>query len=140
MMTVAEIKHQFMALRNGIVADTLRKAGFPYHVVFGLQLPQLGQIAASVREDASDEALSALADTLWQDREVRESRLLATWLFNPATLTRGEALAMAADTRTAEEADILVFRLLRHTPYAAELPDELDSVAPQCAVALRRFL
>ena len=36
-----EIKHQFMAFRNGIVADALRKAGYDYKVIFGLQLPQL---------------------------------------------------------------------------------------------------
>ena len=32
-------------MRNGIVADTLRKAGSPYRIIFGLNLPQISEIA-----------------------------------------------------------------------------------------------
>ena len=42
---IKEIKHSFLAFRNGIVSDTLRKAGMPYGIIFGLQLPQLAEIA-----------------------------------------------------------------------------------------------
>ncbi len=63
--TLKDIKHQFMVFRNGIVADTLRNAGMPYHVIFGLQLPQLSQIARTVSPD------STLARELWEDKNVR---------------------------------------------------------------------
>ena len=32
-------------MRNGIVADTLRKAGSPYRIIFGLNQPQISEIA-----------------------------------------------------------------------------------------------
>ena len=39
--SIKQIKHNFMAYRNGIVSDTLRKAGMPYNIIFGTQLPQI---------------------------------------------------------------------------------------------------
>ena len=42
------IKRRFFAMRNGIVADTIRKAGFDYRMIFGLNLPQLKDIAAEL--------------------------------------------------------------------------------------------
>ncbi|MDE6010532.1 MAG: hypothetical protein K2F87_03665 [Muribaculaceae bacterium] len=132
------IKHSFMAYRNGIVADTLRKAGAPYGVIFGLQLPQLGDIARSQIPSAD------LARELWNDRNVRESRLLAAWLFPVGDLEYDEALGMATDVLTREEADILAFRLLRRLPYAPQLAETLlnaSGTLPRYAgEALRRNL
>lgn len=42
------IKRRFFAMRNGIVADTIRKVGFDYRMIFGLNLPQLKDIAAEL--------------------------------------------------------------------------------------------
>ena len=72
---IKEVKKEFFAFRNGIVADALRKAGMPYKVIFGLQVPQLAQIARGL------EPSMEIADKLWADKEVRESRLLAAYLF-----------------------------------------------------------
>ena len=36
-----EIKRRFFAMRNGIVADTIRKAGLQDKMIFGLNLPQI---------------------------------------------------------------------------------------------------
>ena len=116
-----EIKHQFMTFRNGVVADTLRKAGMPYGVIFGLQLPQLAEIARMLTPSAE------LARRLFADRNVRESRLLAMWLFPSAELTETEAEEMAADMQTREECDIFAFRLLRHEPYAGALRERLKA-------------
>ena len=38
---IRQIKSDFFSLRNGEIADTLRKAGSPYKIIFGLQMPQL---------------------------------------------------------------------------------------------------
>lgn len=103
-----------MAFRNGIIADTLRKAGYPYNVIFGLNLPQLSQIAKSFY------ANHELAAALWQDKNVRESRLLATYLF-PTDITEDEAKQLIDDLQTNEEADMLAFRLLKKLPYANDL-------------------
>ncbi len=116
---IREIKHQFMTYRNGVIADTLRKAGMPYSLIFGLQLPQLSEIARSVPHTEE------LADKLWEDKNVRESRLLACWIYDPATLPMEKAMRLASETITREETDILCFRLLRNLPYAAELLSRL---------------
>ncbi|MDE7159314.1 MAG: hypothetical protein K2O24_00505 [Muribaculaceae bacterium] len=142
---IPSIKHGFMAYRNGIVADTLRKAGYPHRVIFGLQLPQISEIfrtlppegAACEAEGGAPLDRHALGLELWADREVRESRLLAAYLLDPARLSVDESLALAADTRTPEEADILVFRTLRHHPCAREIAGLLSG-APRAA--LDRFL
>lgn len=114
------VKHLFMTYRNGIVADSLRKAGMPYGVIFGLQLPQLREIARSIGDDID------LARELWRDRNVRESRLLALAIFPAPSLSLEEARSMALDVQTREEADLLPFLLLRHTPH---IPALLTSLA-----------
>ena len=136
--TLKEIKHQFMVFRNGIVADTLRNAGMPYHIIFGLQLPQLSQIARTITPSM------ALAQELWEDKNVRESRLLACYLFPKEEVSQELALELAHSVQTPEEADILCFRLLRYLPFAdalaTELEDSDNSTVAYCSKALRRNL
>lgn len=130
-MEIKEIKERFFAFRNGIVAQALREAGMPYKVIFGLQLPQIAEIA---RENGVDHNL---AEALWADRECRESRLLACRLFDKTLVGKEKAIEMANDARTREESDILSFFLLRHFPFAGEIADELDGYSRE---ALKRNL
>lgn len=120
-MDIKSIKHEFMAFRNGIIADTLRKAGSPFEIIFGLQLPQMKQIASQARKDRQ------LAEQLWADRKVRESRILALMLIPPEDVSFEEALSMTCDLRTREEADLLPFLLLRNTPHIPEIITILQS-------------
>lgn len=133
-----DIKHQFMAYRNGIVADFLRKSGMEYNIIFGLQLPQLAGIARRYGQDIT------LAEKLWDDRTVRESRLLACYLFPKDKIDFERARALAFSVQTQEEADILCFRLLRYLPFSQSLADILISSPEQfpkyCGVALQRNL
>ncbi len=133
-----DIKHQFMAFRNGIVADTLRNSGMPYRIIFGLQLPQIAGIARGRQQSME------LADALWADAGVRESRLLACYLFPPEEVSADKALLLACSVQTPEEADILCFRLLRRLPFAHDLATRLledDSPLPAyCGKALMRNL
>lgn len=122
------IKHDFMAYRNGIVADTLRKAGDPHPIIFGLQLPQIASIASGLPKDA------ALAKTLWDDRNVRESRLLACRIYPPMELDLEKAMDMIKDIRSREEADILTFYLLRHTGLMSEILDNLSKESEELEV------
>ena len=120
-----------MAYRNGIVADTLRSAGMTcYNVIFGLNVPQLAHIAGTIEPDM------ALARKLWADRGVRESRLLAAYLFPVAEVGFDEAEALINDAQTQEEADMLVFRLLRRLPCFAELKESCGGYG---AVAMSRY-
>lgn len=127
-----------MVFRNGIVADALRNAGMPYHIIFGLQLPQLSQIARSLPLS------TALAKELWEDKNVRESRLLACYLFPKDEVTQDLALELGRSVQTPEEADILCFRLLRYLPFAdtlaAELEDSDNPTVAYCSKALQRNL
>lgn len=116
-----EIKHLFFTYRNGMMADTLRRFGMPYRTIFGLEIPRIAEIARGLAPSAE------LADALWADREVRESRLLAAYLFPVETMTEEKAVALAADVRTQEEADMLAFRLFKRLPFAARLLDRLEA-------------
>ncbi len=123
---ITGIKRQFMAYRNGIIADSMRKAGYPYSVIFGLNVPQIAHIARTLTDGES------LAPELWRDKGVRESRIMACYLF-PHDITKEEAQKLINDLQTPEEGDMLAFRLLKHLPYAPELVDEnKDSANAMC--------
>lgn len=95
-------------MRNGDVADRLRKAGSPYKIIFGLLVPQIEQIAATVTPS------SELADELWRNISTRESRLLATMVFpqNEFTILKAREWIASADTK--ELIDMLCFRMVRN--------------------------
>lgn len=102
------IRHQFFSLRNGMIADVYRRAGAPYKTVFGLQVPQLAGIA---RELNCDETLrQSLAERLWKEKDIRESRLLACWLFDKEKI---ELSKLESECQTQEEKDILHFATRR---------------------------
>ena len=132
------IKQQFMAFRNGVLADTLRKAGWPHKVIFGLNLPQLPDIAKSI-----DKPNHGLAERLWADKEVRESRLLAAFLFSHEMTTK-QIENICMDIRTKEECDILAFRWLRYLPQAKDLYSRYhqseNEMLNYLSTAIERFL
>lgn len=129
-MDIQNIKKEFFALRNGIIADTLRKAGMHYKVIFGLQLPQIADIARRLSPDLE------LARTLWEDRGVRESRILACYLFPLESVNIDEAMKLAADVQTPEEGDMLAFRIFKRLAFAEELLDKMkkNPNIPEAAV------
>lgn len=117
---IQAIKKQFFAFRNGIIADALRKQS-SYGVIFGLQVPQIAEIARGLVPSME------LADALWADENVRESRILATYLFPIPETDREKALTLAAQAKTIEEADMLAFRLLKRLPFAHDLQEAMES-------------
>ena len=118
--SLKNIKKQFFAFRNGIIADALRRQS-PYKIIFGLQIPQIAEIARSLNPDMD------LASALWDDKEVRESRLLATYLFPTELIDMDKALSLAAEANTVEEKDMLAFRLFKRLPFATALLEEMKS-------------
>ena len=119
-MTLQEIHQRFFGFRNGIVAKAFHDSGHAYKRVFGLQLPQLAAIAKEI------EFNNELARNLWAEKDCREARLLACYLFDPSSLSEEDAINMTQDIQTREEADILAWRLLRRLPYSSILPDRLS--------------
>lgn len=109
------IKREFFALRNGIVADSLRRAGAPYQIIFGLNLPQIVEIAAAKGPDR------CLAERLWSNTTTRESLLLAPMIYPRGEMTRETAVEWVKAAPSAEVVDVLCHRLLRHLPFAASV-------------------
>lgn len=112
---IQEIKRRFFAMRNGIVADTIRKAGLQYKMVFGLNLPQIVEIAADIIPSQE------LAEQFWADTRTRESLLLAPMIYPRERLTQERGAEMLRESPTVEVTDVLCHRLLRHLPYAMDL-------------------
>lgn len=137
------IRKRFYALRNGLIADTLRKGGLEQKYIFGLQLPQIKEIASEFRP-ADDLMAADMGRKLWEDHECRESRLLACHIMPPASMSAEEALEWAEGISTREEADILAFRLLRYIKGIERIADHLEKSESQLdnytATAIRRFL
>ena len=115
------VKRQFFALRNGIIADSLRKGGTSYKIIFGLNLPQIAEVAASTPHTPE------LAQMLWDNVTTRESRLLAPMLLDPKATPKSLALRWASEVNEREVADVLCLKLLRHLPYCRELIEEIAS-------------
>lgn len=113
------VKRRFFAMRNGVIADVLRRAGSPFRVIFGLNLPQIVEIATETGHNEE------LGRQLWENSTTRESMLLAPMLMVPDSFDVAEARRWIAAVPAAEVADILCHRLLRHMPYAVELAQEL---------------
>ena len=109
------IKRNFFAMRNGIVADSLRKAGSPFPVIFGVNLPQLDEIAANTGRN------KALALQLYNDTRTRESMLVAPMVFPPEEMTQELALEWLQKSRAVEVTDILCHKLLRKLSFAPQV-------------------
>lgn len=114
-----EIKHRMYALRNGAIADAMRRMGAPYRIIFGVNLPQLVAIAAETPQSAQ------LADELWHNDSTRESMLLAPMVYPPEKFDIEKAQEWIADIPTPEVADILCLKLLKKMPWACSLAEEL---------------
>lgn len=106
-----EIKQWFFTYRDGLTADVLRRGGVPHKTIFGLQLPQIKRLAERYAELAPEARLE-LAERLWADSDVRESRLLACYLFPPELVSPERMEELTATVRDREEADLLRFRLI----------------------------
>lgn len=114
-MEIKDIKQSFFMYRNGILADTLRKAGDTHGIIFGLNLPQIVDIAKSIGKDKS------LAEELWENKTCRESRLLAPMIYPVDELTEDVSKSWIENIENEEVSDILCNKLLRHTKFAAKL-------------------
>lgn len=106
-------------MRNGVIADTLRKAGSPYRIIFGLNLPQLREIADEFAGETD------LADTLWHNTTTRESRMAALLMYQRQGVDDDRVERLIASTDDCEIADTLVMTLLRGRSDRRQLIDRL---------------
>ena len=110
-----EIRKEFFAFRNGIVADKLRKAGDPHSVIMGCLLVDIQGIAKRFHENIDDmEQLVAIANELWSDTNSRECRLAAPMLYPAEEMSLELARQWCETIETIEVSDNLCHKLLRH--------------------------
>ena len=110
-----EIRKEFFAFRNGIIADKLRKAGDPHSMIMGCLLVDISGIAARCRDNIDDKKqLMTLALELWSDTNSRECRLAAPMLYPAEEMSLELAMQWCHSVETVEVADNLCHKLLRH--------------------------
>lgn len=117
------LKRSMYAMRNGIVADALRKGGCPHKMVFGVNLPQLADIAHDFGINRE------VAEQLWADTSTRESMLLAPMLMPAEEFSTDDAMRWIDSCPSREAIDILCLKLLRLRPFALDLARELSDDA-----------
>ena len=129
-----QIKRHFFAMRNGVIADVLRKAGSPFRIIFGLTLPQLTDVAKATGMNAE------LSRRLWDNKTTRCSMLLAPMIMPAEEITRGEVMQWITEAPSTEVTDVLCLKLLRRLPHAVELVGVLagndDTVSRYTALRL----
>lgn len=124
------VKRRFFAMRNGDLGRQMEVRGLHYKINFGLNLPQITEIAKEITEEigreypnAEEATLTELADQLWANATTRESLLIAPMLHPKATMSMAKAQRWIAEVPTIEVADILCHKLLRSLPFAKTLTD-----------------
>lgn len=117
--TLQQLKRRFFAMRNGAVADSLRKNGAPYRIIFGLNLPQLVEIARDFAPDRQ------LAMELRKNVSARESLLIAPMIFPREELTPTIAMEWLLEAPTTEVIDVLCLKLIKHLPDAIDVVERL---------------
>lgn len=110
--------------RNGAVADAMRVCGKPYGLNYGVSLPTLRRLARAEGED------HAFARFLYE-QDVRELRLAALHVAEPACVKAAEFDFWAAGIVNSEVAEEVAFALLCRSESLAELfPRWLAHPAP----------
>lgn len=134
--TMQQIKRRFFAMRNGVVADTVRRAGSPYKIIFGMLLPQIREVASAFGPSAE------LAEKLWSDSRTRESMLLAPWILPAGVMDEEMALRWLSDAVSTEAVDVLCMARLRNVGFAHGLFDKLSDMDTALSryAAMRLFL
>lgn len=117
--SLPEIKQRLYAMRNGMLADSLRHSGSPFKVIFGLNLPQIIEISNDIPKSIE------IAEELRRNSTSRECQLLAPMIYPSEKLTLPEAEKWVTENESPEVADILCMKLLRRTLFAIELVDTL---------------
>lgn len=126
------VKRRLFAMRNGDLAQQMTELGAKYRINFGLNLPQISEIARDFlpggveRETLPDDIdMADFARRLRDNVSTRESMLIAPMLFPVEQLTESEALAWARSVDNPEIADVLCLKLLRNYAEASRLVEIL---------------
>lgn len=142
-----KVKRRFFAMRNGDLAQQMKERGASYRINFGLNLPQVSEIArdflpGGVENQGLEQGfdMAGFARRLRDNVSTRESMLIAPMLFPVDELTMAEAVEWGRNVSSPEVADVLCLKLLRHWSGAEDLAWKLLSdnlpLARYCAMRL----
>lgn len=132
------VKRRLYAMRNGALAAQMRQGGLEYRINFGLNIPQVKEIAADILQmELEHDELLGLANALWHNENTRESRLTAPMIFPPADMTPALADRWLREAQTTEISDHLCHSLLRKLPFAGDVADCI--LADETASDLNRY-
>ncbi len=116
---VKQIKRSFRMFMNGVTAASMREKGLEYKINWGVSQMDLRRMAEQYKGD------KALAEALWEEKNIRECRLLATLIMPADEMDVEQALEWAEDASTIELMESAVFNLFQHIANAASLADKM---------------
>lgn len=119
------LKRSMFAMRNGVIADALRKGGSPFPVIFGLNLPQIVEIAARITPSKE------FAEKVWGNNTTRESMLIAPMIMPVEEMSETDARRWMAEAKSDEVTDVLCLKLLRKLPFAFDMAMDLAKSADE---------
>lgn len=99
----------FRGRQNVVVSNLLREHGYLYKVAFGCSLPDIKSVARMLNEGAVEglKAGKELAEDLWQDDAIRESKLCAPMLYPRGEMSLETAERWSQTIPTPEVADVV---------------------------------
>ena len=110
---LSAVHRMFRGRQNVYTSNLLRQHGYTYKVAFGCSLPDIKDIARRIETERADaESLlygvdaTELAEALWADEAIRESRMLAPMVYPRGTMTVEVAERWALLIATHEVADV----------------------------------
>ena len=140
----------FRGRQNIVTSSLLREHGYQYKVAFGCSLPDLKDIAAQIRQGILDSEspfhgldLTELAEALWADVNIRESRMVAPMLYPRGTMTVDVAERWVQSIPTPEVADVVcmyAFQFGIGQELIARWTSSPDRMTQYCALSLQRRL
>ncbi len=113
-----EIKSSFRRAMNADLSNSMRAHGVIYKLNFGVPAPRMRLISESFDKNVDD------ATYLWNE-DVRESKILATYLFPKESMTLELAQQWAGQIKYTEIADQITMNLFSQLSYADVLVDTL---------------
>lgn len=115
--TVKEIKQSFFLRMNGETARSMREKGLSYHLNWGINLPDLKEIASHYDKDYH------LAIALWKE-DIRECKILALMLMPPEKMLPEIVDVWIGQTDTQELVELSAFYLYQYLDYASVIAFE----------------
>ena len=113
-----EIKRCFRQTMNADLTNSIKAKGVVYRMNFGVPAPRIKLIAEKFDKNIED------AEYLWNE-DVRESKMLATYLYPENTMDMATALRWCSEVKYIEIADQLSKNLLMNLSFALDLANIL---------------